>query len=47
MSRKYYTVKEYAKEHKVSESTVRRWIKEGKVEFIQPYGKKGKVLINV
>lgn len=43
----YITVKEYAKRHKVSESTVRRWIRENKVEFIQPYGKKGKVLINV
>lgn len=41
----YKTVKEYAKEHKVSESTVRRWIKENKVVSKQPFGRKGKVLI--
>ena len=38
-------VKEYAQRYGVSESTVREWIRNGKVKFEQPAGKKGRIFL--
>lgn len=41
------TVSESASYLNVSESTVRRLLKWGDLEFIQPAGRKGKILITI
>lgn len=43
---KLLRVKEYAALYGVCESTVREWIRNGKVQFEQPAGKRGRIFIH-
>lgn len=46
VSVKLLRVKEFAQLYGVSESTVREWIKKGKVQFEQPAGKRGRIFLH-